>query len=541
MDGQLGRIRRWDDAITLAGTSKVDDRTLTSALAVSRWHQALVFWKHHGLQVDVISSTAVLRALRSRWIFALNWFYEMRSNGILVNCITLNTALNSLQKRGRWYQVLDLFAQDLRRTDVVTFNCAIASCEELSRWPIAVELLLLCSEEQLRGDTLGFSACLGTAVAAAKWSVAHEVLRWMMKDVLLPNLVSFSKVLGTAQWQQASHVLEQCQDLQLLPDTILFGASISCCTSGHAWKQGLGLATRRASLIGCNAAMDGCGEGAWELLMDVFSELTVNGLVPSVASYNVAAVRWRRAIWSLMFMDRQKLKRDIISFGVALKACQTQSFWQTALYLMEDLEASQLVADQVAYNSCTVAAGEVDQWQRAMQLKEVSKDTATCNAAINACDGPGQWSMALQCLHTMLQSELRVDELTYHATTSACRPWRRALSLTYLCDLPGYSAVISACGALWRIALDLVELLRCRRIEVDTIAYNGAGSACAQGLEWQVASFTLAMLPRMLLQQQDYCFNAVLSACAKAEQQAAAGLDMRSVQKDNRIPFKGNT
>lgn len=32
------------------------------------------------------------------------------------------------------------------------------------------------------------------------------------KDVLLPNLVSFSKVLGTAQWQQASHVLEQCQE-----------------------------------------------------------------------------------------------------------------------------------------------------------------------------------------------------------------------------------------------------------------------------------------------------------------------------------------
>lgn len=32
---------------------------------------------------------------------------------------------------GRWYQVLDLFAQDLRRTDVVTFNCAVASCEEI--------------------------------------------------------------------------------------------------------------------------------------------------------------------------------------------------------------------------------------------------------------------------------------------------------------------------------------------------------------------------------------------------------------------------
>lgn len=32
---------------------------------------------------------------------------------------------------GRWYQVLDLFAQDLRRTDVVTFNCAVAACEEI--------------------------------------------------------------------------------------------------------------------------------------------------------------------------------------------------------------------------------------------------------------------------------------------------------------------------------------------------------------------------------------------------------------------------
>lgn len=36
-----------------------------------------------------------------------------------------------------------------------------------------------------------------------------------------------------------------------------------------------------------------------------------------------------------VLLVRQKLKRDIISFGVALKACQTQSFWQTALNLME--------------------------------------------------------------------------------------------------------------------------------------------------------------------------------------------------------------
>ena len=31
----------------------------------------------------------------------------------------------------------------------------------------------------------------------------------------------------------------------------------------------------------------------------------------------------------------------------------------TTTEILQDLEASQLVADQVAYNSCTVAAGEV--------------------------------------------------------------------------------------------------------------------------------------------------------------------------------------
>ena len=38
---------------------------------------------------------------------------------------------------------------------------------------------------------------------------------------------------------------------------------------GRAWKEALGLATRRASLIGCNAAMDGCGEGrkGWSMAL----------------------------------------------------------------------------------------------------------------------------------------------------------------------------------------------------------------------------------------------------------------------------------
>ena len=58
--------------------------------------------------------------------------------------------------------------------------------------------------------------------------------------------------------------------------------------------------------------------------MQVFSELAVNGLVPSVASYNVAAVRWRRAIWSLMFMDRLELGRGTrgTSFWKCLKDVQ---------------------------------------------------------------------------------------------------------------------------------------------------------------------------------------------------------------------------
>ena len=45
-------------------------------------------------------------------------------------------------------------------------------------------------------------------------------------------------------------------------------------------------------------------------------------------------------------------------------------------------------------HSLPLVAPKVDQWQRAMQLKEVSKDTATCNAVLQL-----QWKKGIRWVH----------------------------------------------------------------------------------------------------------------------------------------------
>lgn len=62
---------------------------------------------------------------------------------------------------GRWYQVLDLFAQDLR-VDVVTFNCAVASCEEIRSFVHALGGDFCCGNSGLgQSDfSFGFRRCM---------------------------------------------------------------------------------------------------------------------------------------------------------------------------------------------------------------------------------------------------------------------------------------------------------------------------------------------------------------------------------------------
>eukprot|EP00435_Cladocopium_sp_Y103_P004191 s723_g1.t1 len=489
-----------------------------SALAVSQWLQALVLWSNRRrLQPNVISYTSVLRALRRRWVQSLHWLQGMMLEGVRANGITVNTALNALQRRGHWRRALGLVVPEL--VDAITYNSAISACEHLHR------------------DLLGFSACLS---AAKPWTLTLELLRWMTQDLVQPNLVSLSATVGTVPWPGALYLLKGCQEGRLEADRILFGASISTCSSGLAWRQGLALAATRPSLIGCNAAMDGC-QGAWPVALQIFGELQIQGYEPSAASVHVAGYRWQGAFLALVEMARRQLKRDLISFGVALNACQMQSLWLSALQLMEDLQMVRLAADQICFNSCTSSCGEADQWQMAMQLKGAAVATASYNAAISACDGPGEWRAALASLGAMPQSRLARDQRTYNAASSAARlAWRKSLALMEFCteDLAGYSAVISAyeTKSLWKPALGVLELLQLRSVELDTIVYNGASSTCAKGTQWQLASKALSLLPMLLLEQQDYTFNAVVSACAKAELEAASSNSIAlSLQQMNDI------
>lgn len=189
MDGGLGPPRaRWQVSTEapLAPTSSTcnterEELICFNSALVSQWLQALVLWSNHRrLQPNVISYTSVLRALRRRWVQSLHWLHGMMLEGVRANGITMNTALNSLQRRGPWRRALGLFVPQL--VDAITCNSAISACEESSKWPSALQLLNLFDEEHLDRDILGFSACLAARVAKP-WILAPQLLRWMTQDV----------------------------------------------------------------------------------------------------------------------------------------------------------------------------------------------------------------------------------------------------------------------------------------------------------------------------------------------------------------------
>lgn len=111
-------------------------------------------------------------------------------------------------------------------------------------------------------------------------------------------------------------------------------------------------------------------------------------------------VTWRRT----MFLLHSSRHIDIISFNIAIRACEKGSQWQQALSLMSEARHRHLQVDVICYNAVMAACSEKTQWQVAVGLFQagISKGLVTENI----------WLEYLQaiignifCLHLTCESE----------------------------------------------------------------------------------------------------------------------------------------
>ncbi|CAK9062410.1 unnamed protein product [Durusdinium trenchii] len=268
-------------------------------------------------------------------------------------------------------------------------------------------------------------------------------------------------------------------------------------------------------------AVIGACRSEWSLALTLLREAVEQTLQVDQISYNgtIRCSPWLVALRILDLMEEEMVWPNVISFNAAIAACEKAMQWHQALALLDDMPSRSLQPNSVTYNSAITACDKSQQWQTALHLLGTMpcRDVISYNAAISACSRSHQWTQSLQLLKSLEEEEeeaLEADEVSYGAalrsSSSECfaldvleRIERRRLEL----NLIVWNSALSACAGNWPMVLSMLQ-----QHEADAQSFTLALTACGTSSAWEAALAVLEQMPQRQVEVDDICFNSALHA-----------------------------
>jgi pentatricopeptide repeat protein len=172
------------------------------------------------------------------------------------------------------------------------------------------------------------------------------------------------------------------------------------------------------------------------------------------------------AVYAYLLAQSPSEQPNLYHYNALIAACQRESRWSTALRLLSEMRARDILPDRITYTSVISACGRGRRWDVAMEvlaemkLNAVPPSIITYNAVISSCEKAGRLEEALDLMEELADEELTPDLITF-------------------------SALISTCEKLgdWKRAWEFMRAARRAGLEPDAIAYNSLISACDKGLQ----------------------------------------------------------
>lgn len=255
------------------------------------------------LEKNVIIRSEMMRVLSSEW-----W----KSAELLVDAdlVGFSTLIDAFEKVGAWIQAATLLAQ-LRseglRLDQVLLNSCCSVAQKAAVWRQSLQLLrseLL----QLTPNLLTYSASISAAGATGgHWTQAlhignraRQTLRSL--DTVIHNAMISAVEKASFQWPQAFQIYSN-----LRPSTVTCNALLSACENARAWErafvtvdvlQGMGL---EPQLVTFNAAISSCQGSPWPRGLKVLKEMTQRQYLPDDVTMDalgaVCKATWQQAMY----------------------------------------------------------------------------------------------------------------------------------------------------------------------------------------------------------------------------------------------------
>eukprot|EP00435_Cladocopium_sp_Y103_P060168 s285_g21.t4 len=228
-------------------------------------------------------------------------------------------------------------------------------------------------------------------------------------------------------------------------------------------------------------------------------------------------------------LAKQRLERNIISYGAAMTACERAEEWQLALSLLDELHSAKLQGNLVTYNTCISACEKAGEWEAALGLfqeilehLQADLDVISYSSAASACEKASQWERAVELLRHLRHHSLQENVITCNAVISACEKagrWQMAWEVLremkrerLRATVVTFCAAISACekGGRWRQSLEIFGELQCEALQQMSVSPCFASCRCCgdsreyqERVSYHARRFATSKCSREVLQRYD--------------------------------------
>lgn len=292
------------------------------AWARDSWRQALQFLQlvYHP---DLVGCNTSLRA--ASWCQALNVLDEMQSAAMVPDIVSQNSVLYSLQKGAQWQTALttlDTCHCSSLQTSSVTYGTLLKLCKD--SWLLALHSLQRMGWVNLESNVVISGSMIASCETVSLWLRAMELLQY-------PSIIGCNSLIHScgrsSRWVQAAHLFTALNTTGSRPSIQSTGAVTAALSQAALWQR----ATRFAplQLVSSTSVISACeNSGKWRHASAVLDAMRCASVTPNVITYSSAisalekAGRWKKAMKMLRNMEQMKVIPNDVSYTGALGACE---------------------------------------------------------------------------------------------------------------------------------------------------------------------------------------------------------------------------
>ncbi|KAK9272127.1 hypothetical protein L1049_002497 [Liquidambar formosana] len=355
---------------------------VTSALEL---HRSMEFC---GLRPHVHACNSLLSCLLRNEMFddALR-FYEFMKKNKITSGHTSSLMLKAVANAQGFDSALKMFAElegDCRQKkdfDVILYNTMISVCGKENNWVQTERLWRSMKESGHIGTTVTYRLLISIFVRCGKNELALDAYHEMVHNGLEPSEDAMQAIIGACtkegEWDLALFVFQNMLNSALKPNS-----------------------------VACNALINSLGKaGKVKLALRLYKFMESLGHTPDSYTWNaLLGALYRSNLHADALQLFETIKREHSSqlnihlYNSALMSCEKLKFWDKALQILWQMEASALSVPTASYNMVIGACEAARKPKVALQIYEhmihqkCTPDTFTHLSLIRGCIWGSLWA-----------------------------------------------------------------------------------------------------------------------------------------------------